>query len=129
MNDATWTRRARMTAAAIAAGGLVVVAANATGAEAKPPRPPRTQFVIFEPFDEGTTTEVDAGTPGFGPGDSILEHHPALDADTGDQLGTVVRDLTVIETYDDGDFLFVVNATFKLSDGDSKRPALSDTAT
>ena len=118
MANTTGTRRALKAAAAIAFGGLVALSAVATSADADTPRPAHTRFVIFEPFDQGTTTQVDVGSPGFGPGDSILERHPALDAETGEELGTVVRDLRVVETYDDGDFLFAVSATFKLGRGD-----------
>lgn len=118
MRNTTWTRRVLKTAAAIAAGALIAAGAVAASAEADTSRPEPTRFVIFEPFDQGTTTEIDVGAPGFGPGDSILERHPALDTETGEELGDVVRDLRVIETYDDGDFLFIVNATFKLTRGD-----------
>ena len=116
----TWTKRTWSMTAGIAAGVLVAAAAGATGAAANDSKPKRADatFVIFEPFDEGSTTEVDVGTAGFGAGDNILEHHPVVDAETGDHLGTVVRDLRVVETYPDGDFLFVVYATFKFGDGD-----------
>jgi hypothetical protein len=106
---------AAILAAAVTAG-LLSSTAEASSRESLPKQTP-VHIVAFEPWDEGGTVEIDNGEAGFGPGDQFLEHHRLLDPETGDDIGQVTKEITVIETTPDGDFLFMVHSEFAFDHG------------
>lgn len=101
---------------AAATAGVSASRADASGPD-RPPKQTAVHLVAFEPWDEGGTTEVDNGEPGFGPGDQFLEHHRLLDPATGEEVGRVAKEITVLETAPDGDFLFMVHSEFTFDGG------------
>lgn len=106
------------TAIAAAAVAFGVFASTAVASNPRSlPRQTPVRVVVFEPWDEGGTIEIDNGERGFGPGDQILEHHRLLDPETGREVGQVTKEITVIETAPGGDFLFMVHSEFAFDDG------------
>lgn len=96
--------------------GVSAATAAASGSD-KPPKQTAIHIVAFEPWDEGGTIEIDNGEPGFGPGDQFLEHHRLLDPATGEEIGRVTQEITVIETAGNGDFLFMVHSELTFDGG------------
>ncbi len=109
-------RTATALGGALLTTALVWTASGAVQADTDHPRRD-TSFTVFEPSDRGVTHQVDLGEPGFGPGDLILERHPVLDPRTSHRLGTVTRQVQVIEVFPDGDFRFALHTTVRLHDG------------
>jgi hypothetical protein len=113
------TRTLAVAGALLAALGAVAVVALTL---------PRTQAVAqgtpehlqFKVFDrEGPYTKmIDLAPKGFGPGDSILEHHPLRDPDTGRQAGRAVTHVRIVRTLGKENFLGIVDCTIELPKGD-----------
>jgi hypothetical protein len=119
--DGSGTARTRFVIAAAIMAAAVTVGAFASTAAASGSNRPSKQTAVrldaFEPWDEGGTTEVDNGEPGFGPGDQVVEHHRLLDPASGDEIGRVTKEITVLETAPDGDFLFMVHSELTFARG------------
>lgn len=99
----------------VAGAALVGLTLAAPNAPADPARGAK-RVTVFEPFDVGTTEEIDTGGDGFGPGDWILEHHRLLDSD-GQRVGRLARQLQVISVQPSGDFRFFVHVHASLPGG------------
>jgi len=75
-----------------------------------------TQITVFDV--EGPYTKmIDAGKPGFGPGDTVFEIQPLIDPVDESSLGKVFTRIQVMRLLKSGDFVFFLDCEVRLADG------------
>lgn len=76
------------------------------------PDQPPTHLADAAPLDDPATTQ-----PEYSAGDALLFRDPVLNPDTGDDLGSAVTRVQVVENPTAGDAAFVLDCTVRLADG------------
>jgi len=107
------TKRWRGLAATVASSLLALTAVATFVGTASAGDTTITVFDVEGPY----TKSVDAGTPGFGPGDLVLEIQPLINPMDQSSVGKVYTRIQVMKLLKGGDFVFFLDCQVDLAGG------------